>query len=99
MSDTLYNRIDYKLDNLLMDIESGKLGLPDLQRPFVWKNTKVRELFDSMLLGYPIGYLMPVVPNATPTWALVYIYADLDGNAEITNVYELYIDRHSTPAD
>ena len=30
MSDTLYNRIDYKLDNLLMDIESGKLGLPDL---------------------------------------------------------------------
>ena len=31
------------------------------------------------------------------TWALVYIYADLDGNAEITNVYELYIERHSTP--
>ena len=40
MSDTLYNRIDYKLDNLLMDIESGKLGLPDLQRPFVWKTQK-----------------------------------------------------------
>ena len=58
MSDTLYNRIDYKLDNLLMDIESGKLGLPDLQRPFVWSNIKVRELFDSMLLGYPVGYLM-----------------------------------------
>lgn len=43
--------------------------------------------------------ITPVVPNATPTWALVYIYADLDGNAEITNIYELYIDRHSTPAD
>ena len=43
--------------------------------------------------------ITPIVPNATPTWALVYIYADLDGNAEITNVYELYIDRHSTPAD
>ena len=43
--------------------------------------------------------ITPVAPNATPTWALVYIYADLDGNAEITNVYELYIDRHSTPAD
>ena len=43
--------------------------------------------------------ITPVVPNATPTWALVYIHADLDGNAEITNVYELYIDRHSTPAD
>ena len=43
--------------------------------------------------------ITPVVPDATPAWALVYIYADLDGNAEITNVYELYIDRHSIPAD
>jgi hypothetical protein len=42
--------------------------------------------------------ITPVVPNATSTWALVYIYADLKGNAEITNIYELYIDRHSTPA-
>ena len=41
----------------------------------------------------------PVVPDGKPCWALVYIYADLQGNAEITNVYELYIDRHSTPAD
>lgn len=43
--------------------------------------------------------ITPVVPDAILTWALVYIYADLDGNAEITNVYELYIDRHNTPAD
>lgn len=43
--------------------------------------------------------ITPVVPDATPTWALVYVHADLQGNAEITNVYELYIDRHSTPAD
>ena len=37
----------------------------------------------------------PVVPDPEPKWALVYIYADLQGNAEIMNVYELYIDRHS----
>ena len=43
--------------------------------------------------------ITPVVPNPTPTWALVYIYADLQGNASITNVYELYVDRHSTPAN
>ena len=44
--------------------------------------------------------ITPVTADATSTWALVYIYyADLDGNAEITNVYELYIDRHSTPAE
>ena len=43
--------------------------------------------------------IAPVVPNPVPSWALVYIYADLEGNAEITNVYELYIARHSTPAE
>ena len=42
--------------------------------------------------------IVPVEPEAGASWALVYIYADPQGNAEITNVYELYIDRHSTPA-
>jgi hypothetical protein len=32
--------------------------LPDIQRPFVWKNVKARELFDSMYRGYPVGYLV-----------------------------------------
>lgn len=41
--------------------------------------------------------ITPVVPNPAPTWALVYIYADLQGNAEIMNVYDLYIDRHAEP--
>lgn len=56
MGEMLFKRVDYKLDHLVLDIESGKLGLPDLQRPFVWKNAKVRDLLDSMMKGYPIGY-------------------------------------------
>jgi uncharacterized protein with ParB-like and HNH nuclease domain len=40
------------------NIEIGEIGLPDIQRPFVWKNVKVRQLFDSMYRGYPIGYLL-----------------------------------------
>lgn len=43
--------------------------------------------------------ITPVVPDPAPTWALVYIYADLQGNAEIMNVYDLYIDRHAYPAE
>ena len=43
--------------------------------------------------------ITPVVLNATPTWSLVYIYADAKGNARITNVYDLYIDRHAAPAE
>jgi hypothetical protein len=58
MAGMLYKQVNYKLENLILDIESGKLGLPDLQRPFVWPNTKVRDLFDSMMKGYPVGFLM-----------------------------------------
>lgn len=43
--------------------------------------------------------IVPVAPDAKPTWALVYIYADLQGNAEVKNVYELYIDRHAEPKE
>ena len=47
-----------KVGDLVKDVRNGRIGLPDLQRPFVWKDNKVRELFDSMLKGYPIGYIM-----------------------------------------
>ena len=40
-----------------------------------------------------------VVPDAVPFWALVYIYADPEGNAEITNVYDIDIPRHWAPAE
>lgn len=39
--------------------------------------------------------ITPVAPDARPIWALVYIYADLEGNATLSNVYELYIAQHS----
>ena len=45
-------------DNLLADVENGRIGLPDLQLPFVWADAKVRNFFDSMMKGFPIGYVM-----------------------------------------
>jgi hypothetical protein len=39
-------------------VQMGTIGLPDIQRPFVWKNAKVRNLFDSMYRGFPVGYLL-----------------------------------------
>ena len=36
----------------------GEIGLPELQRPFVWTNKKIRDLFDSMYKGFPVGYLL-----------------------------------------
>lgn len=46
------------VNQLIEKIDTGELGLPELQRPFIWKDAKVRDLFDSMIRGYPIGYLM-----------------------------------------
>ncbi len=58
MGKELFTNIPSKVKNLVDDVRIGKIGLPDLQRPFVWKDNKVRDLFDSMLRGYPIGYVM-----------------------------------------
>lgn len=58
MGKELFDNIPSKVDDLLSDVKNGRIGLPDLQRPFVWKDNKVRELLDSMMKGYPIGYIM-----------------------------------------
>lgn len=55
---TCFKRVDYDLSSLLHFIDVGDIGLPDIQRPFVWKNAKVRDLFDSMYRGFPVGYLL-----------------------------------------
>lgn len=44
--------------NILSWIKDGKIGLPEMQRPFVWKSTQVRDLVDSLYKGYPIGFIV-----------------------------------------
>jgi hypothetical protein len=58
MGKELFDNIPSKVEDLLREVELGKIGLPDLQRPFVWPDSKVRDLLDSMLKGYPVGYIM-----------------------------------------
>ena len=55
---TVFKEVGYSLSKLIEDIEMGEIGLPEIQRPFVWPNSKIRDLFDSMYKGYPIGYLL-----------------------------------------
>lgn len=56
MAEPLFTRVDRPVGKLVGDVIEGRVGLPDLQRPFVWKDSDVRDLLDSMLKGYPIGY-------------------------------------------
>lgn len=58
MTETLFKEVHYSLGGLINDIGLGRIGLPDIQRPFVWANAKVRDLFDSMYRGYPVGYFL-----------------------------------------
>ncbi len=58
MTTTLFKEVGYSLAVLINNIQMGTIGLPDIQRPFVWKNAKVRDLFDSMYRGYPVGYFL-----------------------------------------
>jgi hypothetical protein len=54
----IYKPVDWTVAQLVMSIDTGVLRLPDLQRPFVWPATNVRDLMDSMYRGYPVGELM-----------------------------------------
>ena len=58
MTSTLFKKVDYTLAKLIQDIEMGEIGLPEIQRPFVWTKANVRDLFDSMYRGYPVGYFL-----------------------------------------
>ena len=58
VSPTVYRDTGYTLMYLIEEIRHGKIALPDIQRPFVWSAAQVRDLFDSMYRGYPVGTLM-----------------------------------------
>ena len=63
--ETVFNLTQYKIRHLMNNIETGEVALPDLQRPFVWDNGKVRDLFDSLYKGLPIGMLILWNINST----------------------------------
>lgn len=46
------------LEQVLGFIKSGQIAIPEIQRPFVWKPIQVRDLIDSLYMGYPTGYLI-----------------------------------------
>ncbi len=46
------------IQTLLSWIRSGEIAIPEIQRPFVWDSTKVRDLIDSLYSGFPVGYII-----------------------------------------
>jgi hypothetical protein len=58
MATQRYSVTPHPIETLLTWVKSGEIAIPEIQRPFVWEATKVRNLLDSLYRGYPVGYLI-----------------------------------------
>ena len=92
---TIFTTSTIPILSLIEDIDLGKIGLPELQRPFVWPNVNVRDLFDSLYRGYPAGFLLFWKTGAdeglkkigTGQKQLVAEMAIVDGQQRLTSLY------------
>src|SRR4051794_33959911 len=46
------------VEELVGMIQRGELRLPEMQRRYVWRSTRVRDLLDSLYRGYPSGAIL-----------------------------------------
>ena len=53
-----YSVNNYTVETLLSNIKSGSIAIPEMQRPFVWDSSKIRDLVDSLYKGFPVGYII-----------------------------------------
>ena len=53
-----YNNYPLAISQILGLIEANDIAIPEIQRPFVWKRSQVRDLMDSLYKGYPTGYII-----------------------------------------
>lgn len=58
MNDQKYSVSQHLIETILAFVKSGEIAIPEIQRPFVWDSSKVRDLMDSLYQGYPIGYII-----------------------------------------
>ncbi|MCH8560351.1 GmrSD restriction endonuclease domain-containing protein [Nesterenkonia sp. DZ6] len=94
---TVFKPVGWKVQGLVDSVESGVVQLPDLQRPFVWPKSKIRDLLDSMYRGYPVGELMfwnvsqeessRTISGAT---GRIGAHQIIDGQQRLTSLYAVF---------
>lgn len=52
------SKAEASVEELVGMIERGELRLPEMQRRYVWRSTRVRDLMDSLYRGYPSGAIL-----------------------------------------
>ena len=53
-----FTLMQYSVSAILGLIDVEQFVIPEIQRPFVWKRSQVRDLIDSLYSGYPTGYII-----------------------------------------
>lgn len=107
MTTVVFKKVDYTLSGLLENIVLGNIGLPDIQRPFIWKPVKVRDLFDSMYKGFPVGYflfwsndqLKTAKAIGTEVKQKVPALLIIDGQQRLTSLYSVIKDKKVLDSD
>jgi len=81
--------VNKTINELITDIERGRLALPDMQRDFVWSNTQVRDLIDSLYKNHPVGMILLWQTNPNENIPITRID---DITKEVSHYSELVID-------
>ena len=58
MTGEKFTLMQYPVSAILGLIAAEDFVIPEIQRPFVWKRSQVRDLIDSLYQGYPTGYII-----------------------------------------
>ena len=102
MSTQQYSVTPHPIQTLLTWVKSGEIAIPEIQRPFVWDATKVRNLLDSLYQGYPVGYLIawrnPTVKlkDGTPSAGKRIL---IDGQQRVTALMAALLGQHVLTKD
>lgn len=100
---------DKKLDDLLKMVEEGKAQLPDFQRSWVWDDTKICKLIESITSGFPMGAAMFLAnggehirfkyrkfEGVDQTVAVTPEWLVLDGQQRLTTLYQVLKSKKAT---
>lgn len=87
-------RTDKQASLLVKELKSGSLGVPEIQRDYVWKIQQAIDLIDSMYRKYPIGLILLWKPTMIPVLRnkgeISPNYLILDGQQRITTLEKIF---------
>lgn len=83
---------DLNLGDLLRDVGSGKIRLPDFQRDWKWDTDRIAALLASVSLGYPVGVVMLLEEGGTEVQFATRLVSGVDEASALKEAEQLILD-------